>query len=51
VNGQTLLGRLISVGGAGSTGLLVYLGLCALLRIREIGLLFGVVVRRLRGGR
>ena len=49
VNGQTLLGRLISVGGAGSMGLLVYLGLCALLRIREIGLLFGVVARRLRG--
>ena len=50
-NNQTLVGRLILVGGAGSAGLLVYLGLCILLQIREIGLLFGVVVRRLRGGR
>jgi hypothetical protein len=49
VNGQTFLGRLILVAGAGSTGLAIYLGLCALLRVREIGLLFGIAARRLRG--
>ncbi|MDY7039935.1 MAG: murein biosynthesis integral membrane protein MurJ [Chloroflexota bacterium] len=49
VDGQTLLGRLILVTGAGGVGLAVYLGLCALLRVREIGLLFRVVVQRLRG--
>jgi putative peptidoglycan lipid II flippase len=49
VGSQTLLGRLVLVGGVGSTGLAVYLGLCALLRVREIGLLFGVIARRLRG--
>ncbi|MCR4408426.1 MAG: murein biosynthesis integral membrane protein MurJ [Anaerolineae bacterium] len=48
-NSQTLLGRLILVGGAGSAGVAVYLGLCALLRLREMGLLFNVVIRRLRG--
>jgi len=49
VNDQTLLGRLTLVGVAGSAGLAVYLGLCALLRVQEIGLLFGVIIRRLRG--
>ena len=49
VNDQTLLGRLALVGVAGSAGLAVYLGSCVLLRVREIGLLFSVVARRLRG--